>query len=49
MEQVNGVSAFIAEPPSDPMECIAHNTGRGVKLPKITVDITETSLKRAAK
>lgn len=48
MEQQTAAAVLIVGPPDAPVECIAHETGNGVKLPKKTVDVTRTSLKDAA-
>lgn len=48
MEQATAAAVLIVGPPDSPVECVAHDTGNGVKLPKTTVDITQTSLKSAA-
>jgi|AntDeeMinimDraft_4_1070355.scaffolds.fasta_scaffold01603_4 hypothetical protein len=48
MEQVTAASILVVGPPSNPAECIAHDTRGDVKLPKTTVDVTTTSLKDAA-
>jgi len=48
MEQRTAAAILVVGPPEEPTECIAHNTENGVKLPKTTVDVTNTSLKEAA-
>jgi hypothetical protein len=48
MEQRTAAAILVVGPPDDPVECIAHDTGNGTKLPKKTVDVTTTSLKEAA-
>ena len=48
MEQRTAAAILVVAPPDDPVECIAHDTGNGTKLPKKTVDVTTTSLKDGA-